>query len=145
MNTVLFQMKLWLTNRARGDRYCQRPTLHGSPPGWKPTHSIPLHATYQAYLASIDRLYRLERAPVVNALEGKSVTIDNMEIRRPDKTIPIDSAGTPIYEERGNIAYAIAAFSDITQRKQVEKFVADYNRSLETQVQLPVTMPQQRK
>jgi len=98
------------------------------------TRGTQVRATYQVYLADTEELYPQERDPLLNALGGKSATIDDMEIRRPDKTIPIESAGTPIYDEEGNVAYAIAAFSDITQRKQAEKLLADYNRTLENQV-----------
>ncbi len=89
---------------------------------------------YLLYLAGSEQLYPKERDPVVNALKGESVTVDDMEIRRPDKIIPIESLGTPIYDESGNITYAIAAFRDITKRKQAEKLLAEYNRTLEAQV-----------
>jgi PAS domain S-box-containing protein len=42
--------------------------------------------------------------------------------------------GTPIFDEQGNVAYAIAAFQDITERKQAEKLLADYHQTLELQV-----------
>ncbi|MGL4621219.1 MAG: PAS domain-containing sensor histidine kinase, partial [Chroococcidiopsis sp.] len=42
--------------------------------------------------------------------------------------------GTPIFDEQGKVAYAIAAFQDITERKQAENLLADYNRILEQQV-----------
>ena len=93
-----------------------------------------LPTVYQAYLAGSEQLYPHQREPIFNALKGKSVTIDDMEIRQADKTIPIEVWGTPIYDERGKIAYAIAAFQDITARKQAEKLLAEYNRTLETQV-----------
>jgi PAS domain S-box-containing protein len=99
------------------------------------TQGTQVRSTYQIYLADSEELYPQERDPLLNALAGKSATIDDMEIRRPDKAIPIESAGTPIFDEEGNVAYAIAAFSDITQRKQAEKLVTDYNRTLENQVQ----------
>ncbi|PSB24317.1 hybrid sensor histidine kinase/response regulator [filamentous cyanobacterium Phorm 46] len=48
--------------------------------------------------------------------------------------MPIEVWGTPIYDDKGKVSYAIAAFADITQRKQAEKLVAEYNRTLEIQV-----------
>ncbi|HBB35799.1 MAG TPA: serine/threonine protein kinase, partial [Cyanobacteria bacterium UBA8803] len=75
---------------------------------------------YQAYLAGTERLYPSDRTPLAKALQGESVKIDDMEIRLPDQTIPLETSGTPIYDAEGNIAYAIAAFTDITQRKQAE-------------------------
>ncbi|MDY6803650.1 MAG: AAA family ATPase [Cyanobacteriota bacterium] len=90
---------------------------------------------YQNYVAGTDRLYPSEQLPLVRALKGETSTVDDLEIHQGDKIIPVESWGTPIYGDRGNIIYALVAFSDITQRKQIEKLVADYNRSLETQVQ----------
>lgn len=89
---------------------------------------------YQAYLAQSDRLYPSDRLPVVKALQGENTRVDDMEIHQPDKIIPIECSGMPIYGETGEINYAIAAFQDITQRKRAEKLLADYNRTLEGQV-----------
>ncbi|HEY9711423.1 MAG TPA: GAF domain-containing protein, partial [Oculatellaceae cyanobacterium] len=97
-----------------------------------------LPEVYQAYLAGTDQLYPSDREPIAKALKGESVKIDDMEIRHPDKTIPIEVWGTPIYSEEGNIVYGIAAINDITERKQSEiereKFLnelSQLNRDLE--------------
>jgi PAS domain S-box-containing protein len=94
-----------------------------------------LRQTYQVYLAGSEQLYPKERDPIVNALQGKSIRVDDLEIHRADKIIPIETFGTPIYDESGNITYAIAAFTDITERKQAEKLLAQYNRTLEGRVE----------
>lgn len=94
-----------------------------------------LREIYQMYLTESKEIYPKEYDPIRCALQGKSVNIDNMEIHQPDKIIPIEVWGTPIYDEQGNIAYALAAFTDITQRKQAEKLLAEYNRNLEIEVQ----------
>ncbi len=93
-----------------------------------------LSEVYQAYLAGTDQLYPSDRMPVLRALLGESSRIDDMEIRCCDKIIPIEVLGKPIYDESGNLAFAIATFFDITQRKQTEKLLAEYNRTLEAQV-----------
>ncbi|MFB8789862.1 MAG: ATP-binding protein [Potamolinea sp.] len=89
---------------------------------------------YQAYLEGSQQVYPSERQPIAYALQGQSVTVDDMEIHQPGKIIPLEVWGTPIYDEQGNIAYAIAAFIDISQRKQTDKLIAEYNRTLELQV-----------
>lgn len=94
-----------------------------------------LTEVYQVYLADCEEIYPKERDPINCALGGKTVNIEDMEIRQLDKIIPIEVWGTPIYDEQGNIAYAIAAFVDITQRKRADKLLAEYNRNLEIQVQ----------
>ncbi|WP_414517517.1 ATP-binding protein [Nostoc sp. PCC 9305] len=89
---------------------------------------------YQAYLAGTDRLYPSDRLPILRALLGESIRVDDMEIRRCGKITRIEVLGKPIYDESGNVAFAIATFFDITQRKQTEKLLAEYNRTLEAQV-----------
>lgn len=79
-----------------------------------------LSEVYQAYLSGSDQLYPADRMPLLLALQGESTTVSDMEIRRPDETIPIEIWGTPIYDAQENIRYAIAAFHDITERKKAE-------------------------
>ena len=80
--------------------------------------------------------------PIVNdilqkALQGETATADDLEIcqKNGDRVIPIEMWGTPIYNDLGEISYAIAAFQDITQHKQAEKLLEDYSKTLEMQVQ----------
>ena len=89
---------------------------------------------YQIYLADSGELYPQEKDPILCAFQGASVNADDIEIHQPNRTIPIEVWGTPIYDEKGNVNYAIAAFADITLRKEAEKLVSEYNRTLEVQV-----------
>jgi len=89
---------------------------------------------YQVYLAGTDQNYPTEKLPIVRALSGERTTVDDVEIHQNDKIIPVEVWGTPIFDEQGNVAYAIAAFQDITERKQAEHLLANYNRTLEQQV-----------
>ncbi|MEH1864247.1 MAG: ATP-binding protein [Nostoc sp.] len=93
-----------------------------------------LSEVYQAYLAGTDQLYPSDRLPILRALLGESTRIDDMEVRHIDKIIPVEVLGKPIYDESGNLAFAMATFFDITQRKQAENLLAEYNRTLEAQV-----------
>ena len=90
---------------------------------------------YRAYLAGSDRLYPAEREPILNALQGKNAAIDDMEIHKGDRVIPVEVWGTPIYNSDKEVEYAIAVFQDIADRKQAEKLLAEYNRTLEKQVE----------
>ena len=87
---------------------------------------------YQFYVAGTDQIYPNENLPVIRALSGERTTVDDIEIHQ--KRIPVEVWGTPVFDEQGNVAYAIAAFQDITERKQAERLLADYNRTLEQQV-----------
>ncbi|MEH1939812.1 MAG: PAS domain-containing protein [Nostoc sp.] len=89
---------------------------------------------YQLYVAGTDRPYPTEQLMIRRALNGEQGSVDDIEIHQGNRIIPIESWGTPIFDESGNILYAIAAFQDITERKQAEKLLAEYNRTLEQQV-----------
>jgi signal transduction histidine kinase/CheY-like chemotaxis protein/HPt (histidine-containing phosphotransfer) domain-containing protein len=80
-----------------------------------------LAETYQAFLAGTLDPYPASRMPVVRALSGESSMIADMEIHQPDRVIPLQVWGAPIVDAEGKMLYAIAAFSDISDRKQVEQ------------------------
>ncbi len=86
---------------------------------------------YQAYLAGTERLYPSYEQPILRALRGESITVDNLEIHQGDKIIPLETWATPIFDEKGEIIYAIAAFQDITQRKQAEAERLQFTQELE--------------
>ncbi len=102
------------------------------------TNSVDLPEIYQAYLAGTTQLYPPERQPIVHALQGKPATADDTEIHQQDKIIPIEIWGTPIFDAEGKVAYAIAVFQDITERKLAEEErirftqeLADLNKAYE--------------
>ncbi|MEG4987472.1 response regulator [Microcoleus sp. BR0-C5] len=93
-----------------------------------------LAATYQLYVANTDELYPPDNLPILRALKGEFVKVDDVEIRQDGKRIAIEINTTPIFDASGNIVYAIAAFQDISDRKQAEKILADYHHTLEAQI-----------
>jgi PAS domain S-box-containing protein len=84
------------------------------------TASDQLTKVYQVYMAGTNELCPVENLSIVRALRGERATANNLEIHQGDKIIPIETWGTPIFDEKGNIAYAIAAFQDITERQRAE-------------------------
>ncbi|MDY7015031.1 MAG: GAF domain-containing protein, partial [Cyanobacteriota bacterium] len=93
-----------------------------------------LARVYGACRAGTEQLYPTEELPVSRSLRGETVKIDDLELRRRDRVIPLEVSSTPILDEKGKIQYAIAAFQDITKRQQVQKILEDYNSTLERQV-----------
>ncbi|HBB35237.1 MAG TPA: hypothetical protein DC064_26460, partial [Cyanobacteria bacterium UBA9273] len=93
-----------------------------------------LAETYQIYKAGTNQLYPTEQLPALQALQGKTVTLNDLEIHQQGKIIPLEAKATPIFDDEGNILYALIAFTDITERQQTEKLLAAYNRILETEV-----------
>ncbi|BAY26478.1 serine/threonine protein kinase and signal transduction histidine kinase with GAF and PAS/PAC sensor [Calothrix sp. NIES-2100] len=103
----------------------------GVDPTATPDH---LAEVYQVYLAGTDRECSPEDMPIVRALKGERTRTDDLEIHQGETIIPIEAWGTPVFDEQGKVAYAIVAFQDITERKQTEHLLANYNRTLEQQV-----------
>ncbi|MEG4036159.1 ATP-binding protein [Microcoleus sp. S36b_A4] len=87
---------------------------------------------YQIYRQN--QLYPTEELPAFRALRGETVFLEDVELHRDGKFIPFEVRATPIFDEGGNIIYAINAFYNIAQRKQAEKILTDYSRTLETEV-----------
>ena len=85
---------------------------------------------YQAYKAGTEELYPSSQTPLMRALQGEHVTIDDMEIRSHGKIIPLEVSATPVFDEHGDIVYAICAFKDITERKQAESERIEFTRQL---------------
>ena len=90
-----------------------------------------LPEVYQIYCAGSNELYPREMQPIVRALRGEVVHVDDAEIHRPEKIVPIEIWATPIYDERKNIVYAIAAFQDITERQELETERRQFTDELE--------------
>jgi signal transduction protein with GAF and PtsI domain len=70
---------------------------------------------YQIYLAGTDQPYPTEKMPVVRALSGDRTMINDMEIRRNNVATPVEVWGTPVFDEQGDVAYAIVTFQDRLQ------------------------------
>ncbi|MBW4592306.1 MAG: AAA family ATPase [Brasilonema angustatum HA4187-MV1] len=93
-----------------------------------------LGEVYQLYVAQTSKQYPSDQLPIMRALSGNQAIADDIEIHQKDRIIPVESRGTPVFDEKGNIAYAITTFQDITERKQAQQILTDYNRTLEKQV-----------
>ncbi len=82
------------------------------------------------YLAGTNLAYPQWQSPSLRALKGESCSVDNMEVHRDGKVIPLEVWGTPILDSVGNISHAIIAFQDITERKQIEAERVDFTQQL---------------
>jgi predicted ATPase/GAF domain-containing protein len=95
------------------------------------TKTEELTAVYRIYQAGTEKLYPTEHLPIVQALTGKTVIKNDLELHSPHKIIPLEISATPIFDETGKIKYAIAAFTDITERKQAESAQIQFTYELE--------------
>jgi PAS domain S-box-containing protein len=77
--------------------------------------------TYCFYVAGTDQFYPKEKLSIIQTLKTRAINvIDDIEVRHSGKIIPLEAWGTPIFDDNGQILYAMTAFQDITTRKQVE-------------------------
>ncbi len=84
------------------------------------TETEQLSQTYGVYRAGTGDIYPVEQFPVVRSLSGEKAQADDLELHHSDGSIFVESTSTPIFDETGNVEYAIAAFQDISDRKQAE-------------------------
>ncbi|HAX78686.1 MAG TPA: histidine kinase [Cyanobacteria bacterium UBA11372] len=93
-----------------------------------------LAEVYHIYLAGTDQFYPTEQLPAIRALKGETVTVDDMEIHINGEIIPLEVRSIPIFDDQGNVIYAINVFQDITERKEADQILTDYYFTLETKV-----------
>ena len=80
-----------------------------------------LAEVYQAYVAGSDELYPVPRMPLSRALLGESSHVEDMEIRRSDRTVPVEVWGTPVLGADGSVEFGITAFADVSERLRTEE------------------------
>jgi len=76
---------------------------------------------YKAYKADTDEVYPSDELPIVKALAGETVYADDLVIHRESDVIDLEAWATPVYDTENKLAFAIAVFNDITQRKAAEE------------------------
>jgi PAS domain S-box-containing protein len=86
---------------------------------------------YQVYRQGTQQMYPVAEQPLVKALHGKSATADNLEIHCQERIIPLEAFASPIFDEKGQIAYAIVAFTDISQRRRSEAERLQFTKELQ--------------
>ncbi|NJO15749.1 MAG: PAS domain-containing protein [Thioploca sp.] len=76
--------------------------------------------SYQMKQAGSSEWYPLEQLPLIRALQGQKSCVNDIEIQQADQIIPIESCGTPIFDEKQQVVYALSVFQDITERQRAE-------------------------
>lgn len=79
-----------------------------------------LSEIYQVYKSGTGALYPTEELPIVRALGGEEVHIDDMVVHRDGKETPLEVWARPVYDSEGKIIYSTVAFSDITEWRKME-------------------------
>ena len=92
-----------------------------------------LSKTYHIYRAGTGEMYPVEQLPLVRSLGGETARADDLELHYSERIVPLEVTSTPIFDETGSVEYAIAAFQDISDRKQAEKTLIE-NVRLEQEI-----------
>jgi diguanylate cyclase (GGDEF)-like protein/PAS domain S-box-containing protein len=66
------------------------------------------------------QLYPWEQLPIIQALSGKAVFIDDLLVRLPNTMIPLEARAIPVTDANGQVIYAIQTFQNVTARKRAE-------------------------
>ncbi len=77
-------------------------------------------SAYRIYRTNSEILYPQSELPLVQALEGKAVYVDDMEIRRREMIMPLEVRATPVTDAAGQVVYAVQTFQNVITRKQAE-------------------------
>jgi len=87
--------------------------------------------SHPIYISTNQKLCPIDQQLGIQALKtGKPYTSSILEIYSPTRVIPIESWETPIYNQQGEISYAIVAFQDITERKKAEAEKIEFTQKL---------------
>jgi len=76
---------------------------------------------FQLYRGSTPEVCPTDELPAMQALSGRIVHTENIELRQSDRTVPLEIWASPIFNDQGQVVYAIVAFQDISDRKQIEQ------------------------
>ncbi|HJT17160.1 MAG TPA: PAS domain S-box protein, partial [Thermoanaerobaculia bacterium] len=75
----------------------------------------------RAFILGTNEPYPPEQLPSMRALRGERVHVMDLEIRGPERTVVIDVAAAPIFDDNGHIAGSVATFHDVTSAARAER------------------------
>jgi PAS domain S-box-containing protein len=87
--------------------------------------------THGMYVTGTDLPYPAERLPMAHALAGRTVSVDDLEVRAGGRRVPLRVDGAPIFDPDGRVSYSVAAFVDISERLAMETALREHSRELE--------------
>ncbi len=88
----------------------------------------------QVYRVGTDTPYPLRRLPVIRALQGSIVHIEDLEIEANGQRIPLEVRAIPVLDDAETVVFVLTVFYDISQRRQAEQLQHHYAHELELQV-----------
>jgi PAS domain S-box-containing protein len=89
-----------------------------------------LNVIYQAYQAGTNQLYPLTEQPLLKALQGKQCRIDDLEIHQGGQIIPLEVTGVPIFDDQGQLQWALAVLRDLRDCQQRSQAQINWQQDL---------------
>ena len=91
-----------------------------------------INARRPLFVAGTRQPYPLEELPLNRVLQqGQSSSVDDIEVHGLAQPIQLETWASPIFDEQGQLQYAINAFQDITDRKKLELELRQHRDHLE--------------
>ncbi len=98
--------------------------------------ALALCQQYPPYQRDTETPYPCDKLPIKDVLLGKPCAIPDLVIRFDDHVIHLEISGEPIWDQLGQVAYAIFVLQEITHRVQAEDFLKHYNQHLTEEVNI---------
>ncbi|QFZ92370.2 bifunctional diguanylate cyclase/phosphodiesterase [Synechococcus elongatus] len=90
---------------------------------------------FNVYQTGKDEIVSPEKLPLAIALKGELNHTEDLELRWPDRTVPLEVWGIPIYDKAGNVAEGMTVFQDIHERLENARIIYQANEQLSQAVQ----------
>lgn len=75
----------------------------------------------QFAVADSGRPYPHAAIPIMRALAGESVTVDDIAIQRDDRLIPLQVCASPLRDPRGDVSDVVVVFTDMSEIREKER------------------------
>ena len=76
---------------------------------------------FPIYRSGANQSFASVDTPVVRALEGEQVKDTDIELAISGRRIPLEVLASPIFDEKGEVQFAVTAFQDISDRMRLEE------------------------
>ncbi len=70
--------------------------------------------------SSPHRFCPIAELSVLRALSGENTAADHLELHYPDRIVSLEVSASPVFNDQGQVIYAIVTFKDISDRQRIE-------------------------
>ena len=105
-------------------------------------HAIPgvdYRKIFSIFQPGTEEHYPEDRLPLIQALRGETSTMSDLEVRVRDRILEVSVSAAPIHDAEGNIIYSIAAFTNISARRAVDRMKDEFLSMVSHELRTPLT------